>query len=459
MKFLDREKDVERLLAALNREKTQFIVLYGRRRIGKSTLLKKVLDFERGDIYYLADSTSETNQRKLLSGMVEGSVVGFDSVEYPSWESLLRSLNRQIEKRITLCFDEFPNLVKSCPSLPSVIQKLLDEKTLKFDLIICGSSQQLMQGYVLDGREPLYGRADEIVKLKPIPPRYVCEAFSCDERQAVEEYSVWGGTPRYWELRSEYPDMRTAIMNLMLTARGFLIEEPQRLLRDDMRDTVQTSTILTAIGNGINRMSEIAARAGKDAPHITEPLAKLRELGYVRRDIPYGEDEKKSKRGLYKIGDPFLAFYYRFIVPNRSYIEMERDSVVMNIIDVHLNEHVGECWEQMCRNYVSGNIIDGVLYQMAYRWWGKVKIDEKKEAEQVELDVVAESFDKNHILIGECKWTAKENADRLINRLEKIASALPFIKGHKVHYFLFLRDETVQPCAGKVLYPSDVLGA
>ena len=118
MEFVDRQKEIGRIQKALKREKPQFIVIYGRRRIGKSTLIKKTMDFNRGDIYYLADKTSEPSQRQLLSTTIDMSIEGFSMANYPNWEALLLSLNRAIDHRMTVCLDEFPYLVKSCPALP-----------------------------------------------------------------------------------------------------------------------------------------------------------------------------------------------------------------------------------------------------------------------------------------------------------------------------------------------------
>jgi AAA+ ATPase superfamily predicted ATPase len=231
MEFVDRKNEFARLQASLEREKPQFIVVYGRRRIGKSTLIKKVMDFSRGDIYFLADRTSEPSQRQLFSAAVDMSIEGFSMANYPTWESLFVSLNRSIDHRITVCLDEFPYLVKSCPALPSILQKLLDDKKLKFDLIICGSSQQMMQGFVLDSKEPLYGRADEIMKMSPLAPSFAGQALRCDAEQAVREYAIWGGVPRYWELRENYDSLYDAIENLMLTSEGTLHEEPSKCRR------------------------------------------------------------------------------------------------------------------------------------------------------------------------------------------------------------------------------------
>ena len=456
--FIDRANYLDRLRRALKREKPQFIVLYGRRRIGKSTLVKQIIDESQGDIYFLSDQTNETNQRSLFAQTAAFAIEGFDDAVYPDWETLFRSLNRQTTLRRIVCLDEFPYMVKSCPSLPSVIQKLLNEKTLKFDLILCGSSQQLMQGYVLDKKEPLYGLADEIIKLSPIPPKFIGEALGCDAREAVEEYAVWGGIPRYWELRADYPDRDSAMRALLLDPKGFLADEPIRLLRDDMRDTVQASTLLSIIGNGANKLSEIAARAGKDAPQITDALGKLRELGYIRREIPFGEDEKKSRKGIYRINDNLLAFNYRFVAPYKSLLEMGRVDTIASIVTAQFPQFAGDCWEHLCRQHVSGNIVDGIAYGMASRWWGKVFPEGDKEGEMTELDVVAESFDKRHLLIGECKWTNKENVPLLMDSLAKKAALLPFVKqDQEIHLALFLKQEPGKRNGNRIFLPEDVI--
>lgn len=455
-RFIDRQDSLERIKGAFQRQHPQFVVIYGRRRIGKSTLIREILT--ENDVYFLSDQTNEANQRMLFAKSVSDIIPRFDKVVYPDWETLLLELNERITRRIVVCLDEFPYMVKSCAALPSVIQKLLNGRTLRFDLIVCGSSQQLMQGYVLDRKEPLYGLADEIIKLEPIPVPYICQALGVDETTAVEEYAVWGGIPRYWELRADYPDQDTAIRKLILDTKGILAEEPQRLLRDDLRDTVQTSTILSIIGNGVNRITEIAARAGKEATQISEPLSKLRELGYVRREVPFGESEKKSKKGIYRINDNMLQFYYRFVAPHRSILELGRVDRVMSLVESQFNQYVGDCWEHLCRQFVSGNEIDGIAYGMASRWWGKIFPNDSKAGKMAELDVVAESFDKRHILIGECKWTGGEDAQRLLHNLSEKTRCLPFVKdSQEVHFVLFLKREPIHKESVRYFLPEDIL--
>jgi AAA+ ATPase superfamily predicted ATPase len=457
MEFVDRKKEFERLQKSLRREKPQFIVVYGRRRIGKSTLIKKVMDFSRGDIYFLADKTSEPSQRQLFSTTIDMTIEGFSAANYPTWASLLLSLNRSVDHRITVCLDEFPYLVKSCPALPSILQKLLDDKKLKFDLIICGSSQQMMQGFVLDSKEPLYGRADEIIKMKPIAPAFVSEALRCDAAQAVREYAVWGGVPRYWELRENYDSLYDAIEHLLLTSEGTLYDEPSKLLYDEMRDTVQASSILSFIGNGANKLSEIAARAEKQATDITPHLSRLRELGFINKEIPFGESEKKSKKGLYHISDPLLRFHYRYVIPYRSIIELGNSQAVLTVFKNAENDYVSRAWEELCRNHISAYGMDGIIYQMASRWWGSYYNEEKQQYLPVELDVVAESFDGKHLFIGECKWQEHIDAMEELSRLQTIAKGLPFTKDHEIHLGLFLKEKPINPEAATIYYPEDIM--
>ena len=457
MEFVDRKKEFERLQKSLRREKPQFIVVYGRRRIGKSTLIKKVMDFSRGDIYFLADKTSEPSQRQLFSTTIDMTIEGFSAANYPTWESLLLSLNRSVDHRITVCLDEFPYLVKSCPALPSILQKLLDDKKLKFDLIICGSSQQMMQGFVLDSKESLYGRADEIIKMKPIAPAFVSEALRCDAAQAVREYAVWGGVPRYWELRENYDSLYDAIEHLLLTSEGTLYDEPSKLLYDEMRDTVQASSILSFIGNGANKLSEIAARAEKQATDITPHLSRLRELGFINKEIPFGESEKKSKKGLYHISDPLLRFHYRYVIPYRSLIELGNSQAVLTVFKNAENDYVSRAWEELCRNHISAYGMDGIIYQMASRWWGSYYNEKKQQYLPVELDVVAESFDGKHLFIGECKWQEHIDAMEELSRLQTIAKGLPFTKDHEIHLGLFLKEKPINPEAATIYYPEDIM--
>ncbi len=449
MEFVNRKEEQYRFREVLNCEKSTFTVIYGRRRLGKSTLITKVLG--SGDVYYLADQTEAKLQRENLSKMIAQTIPNFDKVIYPDWGTFFDAINDRTTERFTLCIDEFPYLVNSSGDLPSILQNRIDSKQLKFNIIICGSSQQLMYGLALDATSPLYGRADAILKINPIKVPYIGEALSLGAVNAIEEYAVWGGVPRYWELRENFSNMREAIDYNVLSVNGTLYEEPIKLFKEDIKDIVKTATIMSYIGGGANRLSEIASRCGEPATNLSRPLAKLIELGYLTKEIAFGESEKNSKKSLYKISDQFVSFYYSFIAPNRSFIEIGRIKPINSQLDSGLSSFVGEYWEKLCREAVSGNEIDGISYGMARRWWGAVSREES-----IEIDVVAESLDKKYLLVGECKWTNGENIDQLLAELRAKAERLPFAKGHKIITKLFLKTAS-DSSSDNIYLPEDVI--
>lgn len=454
MKFVDRIEETARLTKALVRNKSSLVVLYGRRRLGKSTLIKRAVSDR--DVYFLADRSESPYQRLLLSKVIAQVFPDFDKQTYPDWESLLRAINYRTSRSFTLCLDEFPYLVEQSPELPSVLQKLIDEKQLKYHLVLCGSSQNMMYGLFLDSTAPLYGRADEMMKLSPIRLAYIQDALKLNATNAIEEYAVWGGVPRYWELRERNDSLVEALWHLVFSLNGTLCEEPVKLFQDDVKDTIKTSTIMSYIGTGSHRLSEIAARCNEPATNLSRPLKKLIDLGFLEREVPFGMDEKNAKKSLYKIADPFMAFYYQFVVPNRSFIELGRHLPIEQAMDAHFSQYVSMQWERLCREAVTGNSIDGVVYGKAKRWWGTV-LNEKSQAESIELDVVAESLDKKCLLVGECKWNTQEKDKQLLSDLLRKAKLLPFARNYTIVPILFLKKVPKENTAGLILSPKDVV--
>ena len=455
MEFVDRYNEFSRLDTLLASARPAFVVVRGRRRIGKSALIGRVL--KEADIYFEADRTDTPEQMRQLSAVVSKVFPGFADAQYSGWKALLSALNYRTEKRFTLCLDEFPYLVENDPSLPSVIQGLLDDDKapLRYNLLLCGSSQTMMYNLTHDEQSPLFGRADADMNMRPISLPYLQEALALDPQETIENYAVWGGVPRYWLLREVSSGLRDAIDTHILSTMGILYEEPLRLFKDDVKDTVKVSTIMSIVGSGVHRLSEIASRLGEPATNLSRPMAKLVDLGYLEKETPFGESAKNSKKNLYRIADPFLSFYYNFVVPNRSFIELGRRGPVELSMETGFTGHVGYWWEHLCREAVTGNTLDGVMYGESRRWWGKVKMDEKWE--DVELDVVAESLDHKTLLIGECKWSTGENGRLLTHQLERIAAALPFAEGKDVKIILFTKvipDED----QGNALLPDDIIG-
>lgn len=465
MDFIDREREQERLRDALRSDKPEFIVLYGRRRLGKSTLIRKVL--KQGDVYFEASLSERATQISLLARAIGSVYSGFDEPLYPGWEELIMALNRQCEQNATLVLDEFPYLVYKDSSLPSTLQRILDRRIvggegLRCNIVICGSSQRIMQS-LLHGSEPLYGRADVVFCLKPIRLPHWSRATGLCSRDIVEEYSVWGGVPQYWNLRERYSSLKEAIGDLILNEQGSLYEEPSKLFMDDTSDIAPYSSIMNAVCSGRHRYSDIAGLIGKSTAELFKPITNLLDMAYLRKEVPFGESEKKTKKTLYQTDDAFMAFYYKFVEPYKSAIAMGRTQVVWQRLEQGFPAHVGSVWERLCQIAVSGNELFGHTWNVACRWWGKAPVYKEGRKtpvgyEDLEFDVVAEDInDKNTILVGECKWAAPDYADRLLDKLKKKTTLAPFAVGKEIIYVLFLREQPLSQADCNIMLPNDVI--
>jgi AAA+ ATPase superfamily predicted ATPase len=449
--FVNREAEISRLKRVLDSDTAQLVVIYGRRRCGKSTLLKRVMN--NTTVYFAADMRETPLQIKALAQRIEKFIPGFASPVYPGWDSLFRSLNTALKSHITLCIDEFPYLAKNSPELPSILQNIHDDSAhSNFTIILCGSSQMMMHGLVLDSSAPLYGRADEIIKIQPMSAAHLKRFLGLSAIEAVTEYSIWGGVPRYWEIRKSSGTLDVALREHLINQYGLLADEPERLFSDEIRTSVQAFTLLSLIGSGCHRLSELAARMGKPATHLSNALAFLTELKYIRREIPFGESLRSTKRSLYKINDPFLNFYFTFVLPEKSRIDLGLSVQVIKEVKKKMPLYTSAIWEELCRQSVPFLIKDDE-FNPAFRWWGK-GID----GTPLEIDVVAESVDKKKLLVGEAMWTEKSDLTSDAGELLKKADKLPFVRNHNIIPVLFVKNKSALPPPGiKVFGPEEVV--
>jgi hypothetical protein len=427
--FLDRELELRRLEAALASRSLTLCVLYGRRRCGKSRL---VLEATRGRkaAYYIGDEREGAVERRGVARAIATLLPGFDKVEYPDWESLLDRWWEAAPRGAVLALDEFQFLAAVSPELPSLIQKRLDERRPGGPhLILCGSSQRMMLGMVLDATAPLYGRARELMKIEPLPAGWLGKAFpSMSTMALLEAYAIWGGVPRYWELAREFPSTAEAVTGLVADPLGVLRREPERLLFDDFREIAQASSVLTLIGEGCHKLSEIAGLLGKPATSLSRPMTRLVELGLVQRETPFGVPERDAKRSRYRIADPFLRFWFRFIEPRRSIIDARQAAAIEQDYQAFLPGHVGEAWEDLARASVARLKIGGKGWRPASRWWGA-----GSDKLPLELDIVAESVDRASLLVGEAKLRVQARGwSGLMADLKSRIERFPLREGRKV---------------------------
>ena len=440
MEFINRHEEMERLERIAERDDAALVVVWGRRRLGKRRLLTEWCA-RHGGAYWVADESAGIIQRQYFAEEINAVFPGFASVVYPDWTALLSRLSseaRQVGWRGPLIIDEFPYLVSAAPELPSILQKWIDREKREGGVILAlsGSSQRMMMNSILNSSAPLYGRADVILKLNPILPGYISKILSTDDGSSLlNYYSCWGGVPRYWELSQPFgKDYLAAVDDLMLSPLGVLHDEIDRLLRQEMPSAVSLRPILDAIGLGAHRSSEIAGRLGLPSTSITRSLKQLQELGYILREVPFGEDEKQSRRALYKLADPFLRMWFRVVASHRGALQSATEEGRLKLLTDVWPQLRAEAWEELCRQAVPHLAVADRNWGPAGRHW---------VSRGSEWDVVSASLDGDAILLGECK-SLNRNAgsadiDKILRGLmSKQVPSLKKLDGKRIEYLIFI---------------------
>jgi AAA+ ATPase superfamily predicted ATPase len=465
MKFIDRQEELARLDRVAAAEEGGLVVIYGRRRVGKTRLLLEWAKKHRG-LYTVADQSVAELQRRYFAETLEEVLPGFSEVEYRDWRSLLTRVAREAQAagwKGPLIFDELPYLVLASPELPSVLQRWIDHegRAARLKVAVAGSSQRMMQGFVLSGEAPLFGRAKEILEIQPLSPVHLWEVFAVpDGVRWVELYTAWGGIPRYWELAQEAGvNVTSQIEDLVLDPLGPLHREPDRLLLEEIPSALETRPLLDAIGAGSHRVSEIAGRLGRPATSMARPLDRLLSLGLVRRELPFGEDEKSSKRALYKIADPFFRLWFRVVAPHRAQLASGTPASRRQLLARFWDSLCAQGWEDLCRQQVPrlpARRSPGRLgpWGPAARWW---------HGTQPEWDLVSESLDGARVLLGEVKWSSRPVDRRTLERaLHELAAKPapplpPRLAGTQIMRVLFVPEVAKVGVAAKELEGSKVI--
>lgn len=414
MRFIDRSGEMQRLQRAAERGGPGLVVVWGRRRVGKSRLLAE-WTARSGGLYWVADESGAAIQRRYFALELETVLPGFSAVDYPDWAALLERLSRDASSgrwRGPLVLDEFPYLAAQSPELPSVLQKWIDREKRQGGILLAlaGSSQRMMQSTVLNASAPLYGRAEEVLKVEPLTFGFVPEAIGTHAAgPALDFFTCWGGMPRYWELAAAYGDDHVAAVDdLVLSPLGPFHDEVERLLRQEMPAAISLRPVLDAIGLGAHRSSEIAGRLQVPATAITRPLAQLQELGYVRRELPFGTDERRSKKSLYRLADPFLRLWFRTVATHRGSLRLAAAAVRRRYLAKAWPQLRAEAWEELCREAIPQLAPTGASLLPAARSWA---------AGAPEWDAVSMSPDGDLLVLAECKSAAQGLDEQSLRRI------------------------------------------
>lgn len=446
MKFLGREKEILDLEKEYARD-GGFVVIYGRRRIGKTTLIKQFIKSKTA-FYFLATKEVESQSMKRFAGVIArttGNSV-LQKAAFSDWLDLFQAVAdyKPNEKKV-LVIDEFPYLVKVNDSFPSILQNAWDEilKDSNVMLILCGSLISMMKKHALSYESPLYGRRTAQMRIAPLPFTTVYENQKLSFEEAAEQYSITGGVPKYMEFFSDGQPLYEQIKENVLSKNGFLYEEPNFLLTDEVQVPTNYFSIIKVIADGNHKLGMIAGILGLETSALTPYLKTLSELGFIEKQVPVTEkNAEKTRKGLYFISDNFLRFWFRYVYPYKGELELDNMQISLDELDKDFKEKfVAFAYKDICKEIFarlcSDKAIDFTPSKIGSYW-----LNDKSGNTQI--DVMAVDTVNKRLFAGECKYHNQPvNADvyfELVKKVDNSSEIKSAFKGYTVIYGVFSKS-------------------
>lgn len=445
--FIGRAQELEFLNSAYSSDKAEFIVLYGRRRVGKTELITTFCE-DKPNIFYAAKESTDTAQLRSFSQ----TLIAYDNERFrfldtfKDWEAAFSALAEiPKEQKLIVAIDEFPYMVKGDKSIPSILQNLWDHKLKNANimLILSGSSMSFIEDEMLGYKKPLYGRTTGIYKLEPLPYTDTVKFFpDYSDEDKLLSYAVLGGIPHYLLQFDGKKSLKDNILNAILKRGSVLYNEVEFLLHEELREPATYNSIIEAIALGNSEYNDILMKTQIEQRTLSVYLKNLINLGIVKRELPSTsslKEQTNSSKGIYSLTDNLFRFWYAFCYPNLSLLEKGNSALVWNSqIQNGLHDFASKSFENVCIEYLfrlNADYALPVVFSDFSRWWGKVT---HKDAEgkpytvAEEIDILAECKQKKTYLIGECKFT---NEPFDMGQLKKLMGKLS-LKG-TVYYHLF----------------------
>ena len=435
-RFVDREQEMATLQSEYERDGSALVVLYGRRRVGKTTLISEFIKNKKA-LFFLASEESESQNRLAFQEKAADFLNSnlLKNVEVKSWDVLFRAImDSHFDSKPVIVLDEFQYLGKSNPAFPSVFQRIWEEilKDRQVMVILCGSLISMMQSQTLAYDSPLYGRRTAQIRLKQIPFAYYHQFFPDKSRkELIEMYAVTGGVPKYIELFSQSKDIYSAIEKCVLNRSGYLYDEPYFLLQQEVSEVGSYFSIIKAIAAGNTKLSSIAGVLEVKSTSLTKYLKTLIDLDILEREVPVTEERpEKRKKGMYKIKYNYLLLCFAFVYPNMSFIESGHGRIVMDKIRKSLvRNHIAFVYEDICRERMWEINAEGVwpfYFSKLGRYW-----DSKEE-----IDIAAIDPDGKNLILGECKYWQEPVGVSVLRELEAKAKTVSWEKEKRKTWFV-----------------------
>lgn len=446
MNFLGREKEILDLEKEYARN-GGFVVIYGRRRIGKTTLIKQFIKSKTA-FYFLATKEVESQSMKRFAGVIArttGNSV-LQKAAFSDWLDLFQAVAdyKPNEKKV-LVIDEFPYLVKVNDSFPSILQNAWDEilKDSNVMLILCGSLISMMKKHALSYESPLYGRRTAQMRIAPLPFTTVYENQKLSFEEAAEQYSITGGVPKYMEFFSDGQPLYEQIKENVLSKNGFLYEEPNFLLTDEVQVPTNYFSIIKVIADGNHKLGTIAGILGLETSALTPYLKTLSELGFIEKQVPVTEkNAEKTRKGLYFISDNFLRFWFRYVYPYKGELEIDNMQISLDELDKDFKEKfVAFAYKDICKEIFARLCSDKAI-EFTPSKIGSYWLNDKSGNTQI--DVMAVDTVNKRLFAGECKYHNQPvDADvyfELVKKVDNSAEIKSAFKGYTVIYGVFSKS-------------------
>lgn len=437
MEFINRESELGFLTSLWKENKPQLVVIYGKRRIGKTELSIQFAK-DKPHIYFLCEMTAPSIQlKKFTQSIAEYFKDEFlPQKGFGDWETAFKYLVNKKEKMI-LIIDEFPYLIESDEGIPSFFQKIWDLhlKNSKVYLVVLGSSISMMEKNVLSHKAPLYGRRTGQLQIKPFRFREVKKVFAGRSfEEVLSIYSIAGGIPPYFN-KFRGKNCLDVIQEEILQKGKPLYEEVEFLLREEFKEPRNYFAILEALSLGKHKLSEVMNETGFDKGLVSRYISILNSLQITKKEVPITEDiPEKSRKGIYKIDDNFFSFWFRFVFRTRSLLEENRVEEVITKIKETIPVLLAENYEKIAGEILMEDVLGGALplnFQAYGRWWDNNN----------EIDLVGVNRRSNEILFGEVKWSNKPVGTNIFDDLKRKSQLVQWGRpGRKEYFALFSKS-------------------